>query len=204
VQALRTPVFAAPTIKRPLVDTLSFGSRVAVAEEGLWHDGAELARLADGRYVPAQHLAPGDHVEPDWPATAERFVGVPYVWGGRSSLGLDCSALLQLALDAAGIACPRDSDQQQAALGQDLGGEPGAKLGSVHDAMQRPGPGSLPLRRGDLVFLPRHIGIMLDSARLLHCNAHHMAVAVEPLQRALARIAANQDLKVAAIKRLSG
>ncbi|BAQ43576.1 peptidase P60 [Methylobacterium aquaticum] len=171
VSALRTFLYPAADLKRPVVGALSLGARVAVAgREGAY------ARLADGRFAWAGHLAALDAVEPDVAATALRFLGVPYLWGGRSSLGLDCSGLVQTALAAAGIAAPRDSDQQEAALGEavpvtaDLAG----------------------LRRGDLVFWRGHVGMMLDEARLIHANGHHMAVAIEPLAEAEGRIRAGR------------
>ena len=121
----------------------------------------------------AQHLVPLGHREPDYVATARRFLGVPYLWGGRSSLGLDCSALVQLALQAAGIACPRDSDMQ-------------AGLGSAVDF----GGDISKLKRGDLVYWQVHIGFVAGEGRFLHANAHHMAVAEEPLADAIQRIRA--------------
>ena len=119
-------------------------------------------------------------------AVAERFLHVPYLWGGKTSLGLDCSALVQVALGAAGIEAPRDSDMQQ----QDLG-------------MKLPIVTALPeLRRGDLVFWPGHVGIMQDPERLLHADAHHMAVASEPLGAALARFGA-KGITMTAVRRLA-
>jgi cell wall-associated NlpC family hydrolase len=108
---------------------------------------------------------PGDAVD-----HAERFLGVPYLWGGRSAAGLDCSALVQLAFAAAGIAAPRDSDMQASLLGEAL-------------------PESEPLRRGDLVFWRGHVGIVADGRLLVHANAHHMAVVREPLAEVEARVA---------------
>ncbi len=135
--------------------------------------------------MPARHLAAVDTFAPDFVTVAERFVGTPYVWGGRTRLGLDCSGLVQTAMHAAGLDCPRDSDMQQAELGtrvevrSDLGG----------------------LQRGDLVFWKGHVGVMTDPIMLLHANAYHMAVTAEPLTAAVERIACSGPA-IAAVKRI--
>jgi cell wall-associated NlpC family hydrolase len=136
--------------------------------------------------VPARHLTERDRYAPDFVAAAERFLGVPYLWGGKTRLGLDCSGLVQVALHAAGLDCPRDSDMQLAELGSGIAVRPG--LDGV--------------LRGDLVFWAGHVGIMVDAHLLLHANAHHMAVVVEPVQTAVERIA-RTGLAVAAVKRLA-
>jgi len=165
VKALRTFAFAAPSIKAAPLGPFSLNAMVSVeAEEG------DFARGAGGVWFWRPHLAPiGLGFERDPAGVAERFLGAPYLWGGRDSLGLDCSGLIQQALYACGRACPRDTDQQ-AALGRDI--EPGE------------------LRRGDLVFWRGHVGMMLDETRLIHANASHMAVAIEPLAEAIERIEA--------------
>jgi cell wall-associated NlpC family hydrolase len=164
----RTLVFPGRSIKIPPVEFLSLGCQVHI----LRHDG-EFA-VSPGGYLPARHLVPLDATEPDFVAVAERFVGVPYLWGGKTSLGLDCSGLVQLALSAAGVLCPRDSDMQERAVGVAVD----------------PGPDGANLRRGDLIFWPGHVAIVRDTATLIHANAFHMAVAIEPTTAALARIAA--------------
>jgi cell wall-associated NlpC family hydrolase len=166
VTALRTFVFVTPEIKLAPLMALSFASRLTVS------DTAGDFVAIDGGYVPAQHIAPISHTEPDFIATARRFLGTPYLWGGRSSLGLDCSGFVQLSLAAAGHTCPRDSDMQQAALGERI-----AFSGDL-----------AALRRGDLLFWKGHVGIVAEPGRLLHANAFHMAVADEPLAEAVARI----------------
>ncbi len=178
VTALRTLAFPGPSIKLPPVAGYSLGSRFAVMRtEG------PLAVTPSG-YLPARHLAPIDTHEPDFVAVAERFLGVPYLWGGKTSLGIDCSGLVQVALTAAGIACPRDSDMQERALGEAIAADVAA------------------LRRGDLVFWKGHVAIVRDAAALVHANAFHMAVAVEPIAAAVARIAADGGA-IRTVKRLS-
>jgi cell wall-associated NlpC family hydrolase len=166
VTALRTFVFPGPSIKLPPLEALPLGARLAIARI---EDRLAITRA--GAYVPAPHLAPPDFVEPDFVAGAERFLGVPYLWGGKTALGLDCSGLVQVALTAAGRACPRDSDMQEAALGAPV-----------------PHPGEGALERGDLIFWKGHVGIVRARDSLIHANAFHMAVAIEPLAEAVARI----------------
>lgn len=176
VAALRTLAFPGPSIKLPPVAAFSLGCRLAV----LRSEGA-LAVTPSG-YVPARHLTPIDEREPDFVAVAERLLGVPYLWGGKTSLGIDCSGLVQVALGAAGLACPRDSDLQERALGT-------AVAAGIAD-----------LRRGDLIFWKGHVAIVRDGATLLHANAFHMAVALEPIAGAVARIAAGGGA-ISAVKR---
>jgi cell wall-associated NlpC family hydrolase len=135
--------------------------------------------------LPRQHLGNRDRVEKDFVNVAERFVGTPYLWGGKSSLGIDCSGLLQVALNAAGVDCPRDSDMQQGGLGKDL------------DLSQ-----STKLRRGDLIFWKGHVAIARDATTIVHANAHHMATAIENTADAIARIRATGS-EITAIKRMN-
>jgi cell wall-associated NlpC family hydrolase len=178
VAALRTLVFPGPSIKLPPLAALSLGARLAVVR----HDD-RFAVTAPGGYVPTRHLAPIDSRETDFVAVAERFIGVPYLWGGKTSLGLDCSGLVQVALAACGLSCPRDSDMQEAALGAAIAGGP--------------------TRRGDLMFWKGHVAIVRDEASLVHANSFHMAVAIEPIAAALPRIRAT-DGEVTSIRRLAG
>lgn len=159
-QALIYPV---PSVKARPIGAAPFGALLRVADCA----GAFCA-LEDGGFIPTPHLCPAESPAKDWVAVANQFLGTPYLWGGRTVAGIDCSGLVQIARLAAGLACPRDSDMQRAAPGQD------APVDALH--------------RGDLVFWKGHVGIMLTGAQLLHANAHHMAVAIEPLARAVARI----------------
>ncbi|HJW42129.1 MAG TPA: C40 family peptidase [Rhizomicrobium sp.] len=163
VVALVTPLLTGPDIKRATRDLLPLNAQVKVLERA---NG--FARIAPDGYVFSGHLAPLDVVAGDWVATAERFVGTAYVWGGKTHAGIDCSGLVQTALASAGIASPRDTDLQEKALGQ------------IVPFQDR--------RRGDLVFWSGHVGILLDEARLLHANSFRMQVDVEPLDDVIVRM----------------
>ena len=163
----RTLVFPGPSIKLPPLEALPFGARLAIARTH-----GRFAVTQSGAYVPDIHLAPLDAYEADFVAVAERFLGVPYLWGGKTALGLDCSGLVQIALTACGMSCPRDSDMQEAALGAPLPATDGLS----------------DLKRADLVFWKGHVAIARDRSSLVHANAFHMAVAIEPIADAVARI----------------
>lgn len=183
--ALRSPLYPGPSLKLATQSFLSLNARLhVVAIEGAY------ARIAcgshGGGYVHTAHIAPLDALEDDPVAVAERFLHTPYLWGGRTSLGLDCSGLVQLSLAAAGIYAPRDADMQEAGLGQAL---------AIDDELAH-------LTRGDLVFWKGHVGIMCDGATLLHANGHHMAVARETLAQARERIATNSFGPITGIRRL--
>lgn len=165
VAAPATHVYREASIKRGEVMRLGLGARLAVT--GL---EGKFAVTAEG-YIPAQHLRPLDRPETDPVAVAERFLGTPYLWGGNSRDGIDCSGLVQLALALCGRACPGDSDLQAAAFGAAL------------PAGTRP-------ERGDLLFWKGHVAMACDAERLIHANGHTMSVAHEGIAACLARIAA--------------
>jgi Bacterial dipeptidyl-peptidase Sh3 domain/NlpC/P60 family len=179
VTALRTFAFPGASIKLPPVETLSMGAMLTVTRE----DGA-FAVTREGWYLPRPHLGGIDEMAADFVAVAERFVGTPYLWGGKSSIGIDCSGLVQVALNAAGTGCPRDSDMQRDGLGRAL---------SPAEAKH--------LRRGDLIFWNGHAAIVRDAGSIVHANAHHMAAVVENARDAIARIKAAGS-EIAAIKRM--
>jgi len=179
ITALRTFAFPGPSIKLDPAETLVMGSLVGIERE----DGV-FAVTREGLFLPRPHVSGIDSYASDFVPVAERFVGTPYLWGGKSSLGIDCSGLVQLALSAAGIRCPRDSDMQQQALGHPL-----------DTAASRQ------LRRGDLIFWKGHVAIARDTDSIVHANAFHMATVIERTCEAIERIReAGSD--VVAIRRL--
>ena len=182
VSALCTHIYPAPDIKTPPLDFLSMNAQLAVASI----DG-RFARLENGRFAIAAHLSPADEREEDFVDVAQKFLGTPYMWGGRTSSGLDCSALVQLSLQGAGVSVPRDTDLQEGVIG--------TALPDPHDQSS--------YNRGDLIFWKGHMGVMLDETRLLHANTHHMAVAIEPVRQAIARIETSEG-QVTSVRRGAG
>jgi cell wall-associated NlpC family hydrolase len=176
VAALRAFAFPGPDIKLPPIAALPMGAQVAVARQD-----ERFAITVSGWHIPEVYLAPIKSKRSDFVAVAEQFLGAPYLWGGKTSLGLDCSGLVQLSLQAAGLSCPRDSDMQELSLG---------KLSSLSS-----------LRRGDLIFWKGHVAIARDPESVIHANAHHMTVAIEPAADALARIKAAGG-EMTAVKRV--
>jgi cell wall-associated NlpC family hydrolase len=179
VTAFAAHLYARPDLKSPVRASLPFLARLACAP------GDNGFLQTPGGYVFARHVAPLDAVADDYVTVAERFTGVPYLWGGRSCFGIDCSGLVQTALAACGRASPRNSRDQVQALGVTL---------AIPPALQG-------LARGDFVFWKGHVGIMTDPVTLLHANAFHMTVAREPLAKTVARYSA-AGLGITAVRRL--
>lgn len=176
ISALRTYGFSEPSIKSAPLGLYSLNTLVTVeAREG------RFVRTARAGWFVESQLSPIGQFETDPVSVAERFLGAPYQWGGRESLGLDCSGLVQQAFYACGLTCPRDTDMQAAQIGAAIDGSE--------------------LRRGDLVFWKGHVGLMQDGTTLLHANAHHMAVQSEPLDGAILRIEAAGSGRPTAFRR---
>jgi cell wall-associated NlpC family hydrolase len=180
VTAIRTLAFPGPAIRLPPLGALPMGATITVVRED-----RTFAVTGGGLYLPLQHVSPIGQNADDFVAVAERFVGTPYLWGGKTSLGIDCSGLSQISLNAVGKSCPRDSDMQQEGLGRALSAAESENL-----------------QRGDLIFWKGHMAIVRDATSIVHANAYHMATAIEPTRDAIARIKASGS-EVLAIKRLS-
>ena len=186
VAALHSHLYSEPDLKRPVAGIISMSARVKVVDvEG------KFCRIASGHWLHSRHLVSLDYSTQDYVGTAMKFIGVPYLWGGRTAMGLDCSSLVQLALGMAGIAVPRDSDLQENGAGA-----PGAPVAMEdgHDFSQ--------LEEGDLVFFPGHVGFFVSDWRFLHANAFDMQVSLHGFSDVLDR--ANQDnTAVTSIRRIA-
>lgn len=169
-------VFSEPSIKSAVRGILPFGARVAAREDRLFF-------AIDGGFLHQRHVRPVSARAVDPVATAELFLGAPYLWGGRGAGGIDCSGLVQVAMAASGIPVPRDTDQQRTYPCSDV-------------------PADEALRRCDIAHFPGHVGLMVDETRLIHANAHWMAVVIEPLADVVARLALNHDRPILARRRL--
>jgi cell wall-associated NlpC family hydrolase len=174
-----TFLYPEPNLRAQPAVSLTLNAQVA-----LTGGDEKFGRLSNGCFVFNDHLKPVASAEPDFVAVAEMFRHAPYFWGGKSVHGLDCSGLVQLALEVCGTPALRDSDMQESALGHTV-------MANDLDS----------LMRGDLVFWQGHVGIMTDSATLLHANGHHMMVVAEPLKDAVERIAQRHG-QITSIKRL--
>lgn len=175
ITAASAPLFSEPDIKATVLADLPFGARLSGTH------GTQFLAVARGGFVHNRHLTPLGDTDPL--AIARRFTGAPYLWGGRTPAGVDCSGLVQAALGACGIAAPRDSDQQRDTLGTPI---------AFNDR-----------QAGDLVFFPGHVGILASRDRLFHANAHWMATLEEPLADVIARLqAAGVTSPVSGVKRV--
>lgn len=182
VAALRTYVYASPDIKTPPLALLSLNALLSGAgEEG------RFLELQSGGFVIAEHVRKLDEPSRDFVDVALGFRGTPYLWGGRTSLGVDCSGLVQLASEAAGLSCPRDADMQANEVGRQLDWQ---------------GPDAL--ARGDLVFWDGHVGIMTGAHDLVHASAYQMMVVEEPLAETRARIASSKGGEITGVRRPAG
>ncbi|RYH03867.1 NLP/P60 hydrolase [Salipiger sp. IMCC34102] len=178
VGTFATHAYAADDLKSEPRMALPFGARLRVLDER-----RTMFETPQG-YVPKKHLRPLDRPFTDPVTVAQLHFNVPYLWGGNSTRGIDCSGLIHAALTACDIACPGDADLQEQALGAALAPDAG-------------------LRRGDIVFWPGHVGIMVDDAVMIHANGHAMACTYEPLETAILRIQAQGGGDVTARRRLT-
>jgi cell wall-associated NlpC family hydrolase len=175
---MATPALPGPDVKHGARDLLPLNAKLTVTG----HDG-RFALLSDGNHAFSGHLAEITTAAPDWVSVAERFLCVPYLWGGKTLAGIDCSGLIQTSLEAAGKSAPRDTDMMETSLGREISADS-------------------ELTRGDLIFWRRHVGVMQDATRLLHANAWFMEVTSESFAEAVARIAAMEG-PIRTVKRIA-
>ena len=177
-------IYPKPDVKTPEPTPLPFGARVTIRGGEFKKGFAEAQGLG---WISARHLTALGTTDKDYLRTAGRFLNAPYLWGGRTALGLDCSALVQLALMRAGIPCPRDTDMQQKELGHSIVNVPDLAL----------------CKKGDLVFFPGHVGFMASDTHLLHANAIHMRVTIDEVKTVASWLEGKYSNPVADIRRLS-
>jgi cell wall-associated NlpC family hydrolase len=177
ISAISAPVFAENSIKSAIREYLPCGALIEGAAEG------DFIATPQG-FVHSRHAIAATQSERDWTEVAMRYLGQPYVWGGRGHGGVDCSGLVQIALGMCGRVVPRDSDLQRDSIGEPL-------------------PEGALLKRGDFVFFPGHVGIMADEAHLLHANAHWMSTVIEPLADVLTRLAPDHAQPILSMRRIT-
>ena len=183
VIALRSHLYVEPNIKRPTAGTISISARVKVVDVS-----GPFCRIATGHWVHSRHLVCLEFGTQDIVGTALKFIGVPYLWGGRSAEGVDCSSLVQIALAMAGVSVPRDSDLQESAVGVEVPMDNGGDYSRI--------------KEGDFVFFPGHVGLFMDDWRFLHANAFDMQVSLHGFSDVLNR-SRSENAGVTSIRRIT-
>lgn len=162
VIAAATHSYGDASIRSADLATLSFGAKITASG-----DSQDFVETSHG-HIPKQALAELPTPARDPITTARLFLNTPYLWGGNTRSGIDCSGLIQAALLAANMPCPGDSDQQQ-------------QLGQTITNGQ--------YQSGDLLFWNGHVALVTSPTKMIHANAHHMQVVEEPITQAIIRIA---------------
>ena len=177
VLTLRTFIFTEKHVKSKIIYNIPIGSKLNVIKTGKTWSEITLPKKFNFQigYVPSKHIVNIKNKVKDWVSVAEQFLNAPYKWGGRNSLGIDCSALIQLSCEAYGKALPRNTNDQlrfKDVITKDLNS----------------------LKRADIIFWRGHVGVMVDSLNILHANAFHMKTVIEPLNDVILRM--SQECKI--------